>query len=110
MVVRYICLYTINSREPCLHLWVYVFSFYLDPLGYSSLDPHHGGVELDELQEALGRGVGETPAQLEKAHLTLRVQSTPKYGICDTRNRKIGFGNILCIWILGPFGPSYNLG
>ena len=37
---------------------------------------------------------------------TLRVQSTQISGIYGfyTRNRSSGFGNILCIWVLGPLG------
>ena len=37
---------------------------------------------------------------------TLRVQSTQIWGICvfNIRNRNNGFGNIFCIWVLGPLG------
>ena len=39
------------------------------------------------------------------------VPEGPKYqnvGICClyTRNRKTEFGNVLCIWVLGPLGRS----
>ena len=42
----------------------------------------------------------------------LRVQSTPYWGIHGfyTRNRRIGFGNMLCIWVLGPLGGVQSVG
>ena len=38
--------------------------------------------------------------------VSLRVQSTQMWGIYGfyTRNRDANFGNVLCIWVLGPLG------
>ena len=38
--------------------------------------------------------------------LALRVQRTNIWGMNGfyTKNRNSGFGNILCIWVLGPLG------
>ena len=40
---------------------------------------------------------------------TLRVQSAQMWGIYGfyIRNRNYGFGNLLCIWVLGPLGKQY---
>ena len=41
----------------------------------------------------------------------LRVQSIQIwniYGLC-TRNRKDGFGDILCVWVFGPLGLMYSV-
>ena len=44
--------------------------------------------------------------------LTLRVQSTRTRAFCGfyTRNRNKGFGNILCVWVLGPLGQELKKG
>ena len=41
----------------------------------------------------------------------LTVQSTKIWGIYGfyIRNRNNGFGNILCIWVLGPLGDWFGL-
>ena len=67
------------------------------------------GVPVKGLEGSFKGAVGSFRGQSTRTQ-TLSVQSTQMWGIYGfyTRNRRNGFGNILCIWVLGPLGRVYS--